>query len=536
MKRTREVGPEAVWPVSRAMLTRAVEKACDDAQGKGVDGPFLEVMEGLGAGPAALRFSASLETAAYLHAFQEAGPVDVGWVHYPFRANERFGCYLLNGNPGLLDVDDPAIRPEKALKERARTSILGGQAGEITVWPGDRLGPGRVAVSALPDGGIRFIAGYVLRDGCHACDLLGSAEIAFDFDDKGGLLGSEVASMGKVIHTAVGGRVTLSLEAPSKEPGRWQAFRLPSPDILRLESKAHVPARSGRDKPSERWTFEALAPGRVLLNFRCVPAGPPKGLSSSLASFLVVVHEDRKTMNAFLHGVFAPVVERRLEEMKSPRAGRVVMDVVGVHGDVARVDIRPRNPESDDWAVVYLRWVKGDWGVLSVARDFEADFYLREGIPLELRGPLKRRGLFAPLAADVCSSLRDVLSGALQRQGTLEERVPFEDPTGKGSGDACRITWTGTGETFEGLPQVSRSIRALLVEKGWSEDVSCAADGPLGTAAGFRKDGALILVRVIVEPDEGAGLLSNRPVSLWELLPEEWNYTITLSGVIPPSF
>ena len=528
------VGPEAVLRVSERALVETAMRECADEGSRGIEGCFLKVMEGLGASPEALRFSASLDSAACMHAFQEAGPVDVGWVYYPFRANERFGCYLLNGSPGLLDVDDPDLRLDKVLKERTRVLSPEEKISQITVWPGDRTGPGRLASVSLPESGLRFIASYVLRDGCHACRTVGSAEIAFDFDDQGSFLGTDVVSLGKVLHTVVGGSVTLALKAPTEAGGRWQAIRLPSFTILDLESKARVPPRPGQKTRTEAWTFRALEPGRVLVTFRHISPDAPSGLPDDLASFLVVIHEDREALNDLLDDVFSPVVEKRLEEMGSPRAGRVVMEVVGVHGDLARVDIRPQRRDTDDRAVVYLRRVNGAWSVLCVARDFDEAFFEEQGVPPELQGPTKIAQPFEPLSADTCSELCEAVSGALKSRGTIREKVPFEDYAGKGFGEACRITWTGTGEDFPEIPLVARSVRTVLEGRGWVEDSAYVADGPLGTAAGFRKEGALILLRVIMEPSEDAGLLSNRPVSIWELLPEERIYAITLCGAKQP--
>ncbi len=528
------VGPGAVWPVSPGAVAGVVMQECDTSGDEGIEGCFLRVMEDLGASPEALRFSGSLDSAAFLHAFQEAGLVDLGWVVYPFRANERLGCYLLNGSPGLVDVDDPDRWPMKALTEQTGALNAGRRIRDLSVWPGDRVGPGDLAATALPEGGVRFIAGYVLREGCHACDTVGSAEFAFDFDGEGTFLGTELVSMGRVVHTVVRESVTLSLKAPEEGGVSWQAVRLPASHTLRLESKARIPSHSGRKTLGERWSFRAIQPGRILVAFRRNPSDGPEGLPDSLASFLVVIHEDREALNAHLGGLFAPVVETRLKEMGSPRAGKVDMEVVGVHGDVARVDIRPRTPDTRAWAMVYLRRKHGEWQVSGMAQSFDPDFFADEGIPRELQGPVEIGDPCVPVSVDDCVSVRDAVSKALARPGSMDESVWFRDYAGKEFGEACRITWTGNGEIFSGLEHVSRSIHGVLQELGWTEDPVYAADGPLGTAAGFRKQDALILLRVLMEPSEEAGLLSNQPVSMRELLPEEWVYTITLHCVMQP--
>ena len=528
------VGPAAVWQGSMRTLRAAVEEQCARPGPAGLEPCFYEVMERLGSSPAAVRFSRSLEQAGCLRAFQEAGPVDVGWVHYPFRANELNGCILVNGTPARLDVDDPAFWPLASLKGDARYRALREAFPDLSIWPGDRAGPGRLALERLPGNGGRFVAGYELRNGCHACEIVGSVDFAFDFDGNGRFLGSRVASMGTILHVVAGRGVALSVEASPEGGEAWQAVRLPPAGTLRLKSKVRTPAR-GKDLPGvEAWTFLALRPGRVLVDLRRMRSGPGDPLPAARASFLVVIHEDETGLESALAEVFAPIIDRRLEEMGSPRAGKVVTRVRGVHGDLARVDIHPRNPESDAWAMVYLKRRQGGWEILSMGRSYPASFYRSQGIPHDLRGPVDPEAPLVPLSLDTCKDLRDAFSEALGLKGDLREAVAFQDPAGRSRGEGCRITLTGTGDRLPGLSETADAVRAVLEKRGWTEDPACAADGPLGTAGGYRKDEGLVLYRVVVEPAPGAGLLSNRPVSTAELLPEERLFTIVIEGAERP--
>lgn len=62
----------------------------------------------------------------------------------------------------------------------------------MTLWPGGRNGTSYPASQALSGGGRRFIAGYVLRNVCHACETVGTARYAFDFDRAGTFLGAKL--------------------------------------------------------------------------------------------------------------------------------------------------------------------------------------------------------------------------------------------------------------------------------------------------------------------------------------------------------
>jgi hypothetical protein len=515
-------------------LREAVLEQCRDGRPGGLEPCFYEVMERLGSSPAAVRFSRSLETAGVLRALQEAGPVDAAWVHYPFRANELNGCILVNGTPARLDLDDPAHWPLDSLKQDARYRSLEEAFPDLSVRPGDRAGPGRIALETLPENGLAFVAGYELRNGCRACEIVGSVDLAFDFDRNGTFLGSRVASMGTLLHVQAGESVILSVEIPPDAKGGWQAVRLPPAGALRLKGKVRRPALREGAPEIEAWTFRALRPGRYLVNLRRMPGGSGDTFPEGRASFLVVVHKDEAVLGSALAEVFAPIIDQRLEEIGSHRAGKVDILVRGVHGDIARVDIFPRNPASDAWAMVYLERSPDGWEVVAMGRSFPEAFYREHDIALDLRGPVDPGDPLVPLSTDRCGELLHALSEALGVQGALEEAVPVRDPAGPFRGEGCRVTLAGTGERLPGLSETAGMVRALLEKRGWTEDPACAADGPLGTAGGFRKEGALVLYRVVVEPTLEAGLLSNRPVSMAELLPEERLYTIVVEGVRRP--
>ncbi len=523
-----DVGPEAVWQVGKETLRTAMAEHCNEEETGGVHECFVNVMEILGAGPAAVRFSASLESAAFLYALEQAGPVDVGWVHHPFRAHEKYGCILLNGSPSRLDVDRPEFMPLKALNRDVRYQAIKEAFPDVSVWPRERIGPGNVAVEELADGGRRFVVGYELLNGGHACELVGSADFAFDFDEEGVFLESRLFAMGAVLHTVAGRTVTLTLETGSGETGRWQMVRLPPPESLRLKSKGVGPGRKGGE--IETWTFFAGDPGRTLLDFRRVNPDPEVSFPNARSSFLVVVHEGEKDLESALGNVFGQVINSELREIDSPRAGKVVLSIKGVHKDLARVDITPRDPLGDEWAMVYLKQHQGEWKILGMGRSFSPSFYKSNGIPPELQGPLDEEAPYVPLPLKTCNDLLNTLSDSLALEGALEESVPFFDYFGLSYGEGCRVKLKGTGDLVPGLMEVMKKIRSLLEGKGYVENPAYAADGPLGTATGFQKDESLVLVKVVVEPAEEVGLLSNRPLSMDELLPEERLYTIVING------
>ena len=85
----------------------------------------------------------------------------------------------------------------------------------------------------LPDGGQRFIFLYPIRDYCHACEIVGYAEVAFDFDASGNFLGPRLLSLYEAdgeptypqyepVPTPVAGSDGMVLN--TKENGEWIAY------------------------------------------------------------------------------------------------------------------------------------------------------------------------------------------------------------------------------------------------------------------------------------------------------------------------
>src|SRR5207253_1609130 len=128
----------------------------------------------------------------FLRDFREAGPVDVAYVEYVFRANENLAYYLVNSGPSLIDVDDLKILPTSSLESDERYKAIKARYPSVSIWPGDRNSTGYPIVEALANGGERFVVSYWLQNSCHACERIGSVQFAFDFDKNGKFLGTHL--------------------------------------------------------------------------------------------------------------------------------------------------------------------------------------------------------------------------------------------------------------------------------------------------------------------------------------------------------
>jgi hypothetical protein len=186
------VGPEAVWEPPPDFLA-AFHASCHTLAGPGFGACFVEAMERAGASPSAVAFARRIHFEGYLAAFRDAGRVDLGWAVYPFRANENGVCFLLNGEPATIDVDE-ASRVRSALSGSPSYAAIERAHPRAAVFPGDRFHAVAIVEEGRPGGGQRFLVPYLLRDGCHACALVGRLVLAFDFDAGGRLVRTTVAS------------------------------------------------------------------------------------------------------------------------------------------------------------------------------------------------------------------------------------------------------------------------------------------------------------------------------------------------------
>lgn len=137
-----------------------------------------QAMEQDGASPDAVAFFGL--TGWFLSDIQDTGPVQVGTIFTPWRANENSQIALLGGVPQVvyLEREIPTFEAEAskdflALKAARPNAIFWGHS------------PGFEGVDTSPQGGQRFVFRYRVLDGCHACAILGYIRVGFDFAPDG---------------------------------------------------------------------------------------------------------------------------------------------------------------------------------------------------------------------------------------------------------------------------------------------------------------------------------------------------------------
>ena len=296
--RAERVGAAAVWNPSPEALT-AIRQKCGEADPTHIERCFLNEMKVAGASPEALEFAESLAASLgvfYLRAFRHVERVDVAYIEYAFRANELEGVLLVNGTPSPIDVDDDRFTPDAEMKKNAAYAALAEQYPRISVWPGDRFDGKLPTVTSTGWGVQTFLVQYTLRDGCHACAVVGTATLGFNFDTQGNFQGARVASVVSAtaaaqaaaiptnstgfdvaggmeqIRVLAGKQFSITLNANHTTGYAWRLTKPLDPAMLRqISDDYHAATSDAVGAPGEEvWTFESIAAGNIELDFEYV--------------------------------------------------------------------------------------------------------------------------------------------------------------------------------------------------------------------------------------------------------------------------
>jgi hypothetical protein len=194
-----KITERAEWKMPADFVANA-HRACDAGASGGFANCFTGQMAKSGASDDAVSFTRTLfrgngGDVGILTGFQAVGPVDLGWVTYPLRANTNYGLLLLNGKPKIVNAEDMKHLDHKGLEQSFQFQDVKKQFPRVDVWPGDRDGKTWPTSQTGPDGGLQFTIGYPLINGCHACAHEGTAIFSWNFDAKGKFKGTQFIGM-----------------------------------------------------------------------------------------------------------------------------------------------------------------------------------------------------------------------------------------------------------------------------------------------------------------------------------------------------
>ncbi|MBV8864014.1 MAG: protease inhibitor I42 family protein [Acidobacteriaceae bacterium] len=267
----------AVWHPPTDFRSRVLT-ACEN-RGAAFGQCFADQMKAAGASPEALAFTRLIHGDGFIQAFRPVARVGVASVFYPFRANENYGLYLINGQPAAVNIDDLQRLPQDQMDFDPAYAAAKNSYSNADLWPGDRSSTSALLALIFPGGSQQFVAGYRVQAGCHACAVLGQAFFSFNFDPAGKFTGTEFSGFSphyafseiasdKQFSVKPGSRFTLVLPSNRSTGYAWQLGSVAASVLQSLGHKYDLPGttRLGQEG-HELWTFQAVKPGQSTLHF-----------------------------------------------------------------------------------------------------------------------------------------------------------------------------------------------------------------------------------------------------------------------------
>jgi hypothetical protein len=267
----------------------AVKASCQDLHPDKLQDCFAGEMKKAGASTAAVEFSTQLGEPGFVRDFRVAGPVDVAYVLYPYRANENQSWLIVNGDPAAIDVDNSKLVTiaARALKNNSAYTGLAKAHPDLSPWPGDRYSTEMPDVEMGAKGGVHIIVNYRLREKCHSCAVLGHAWYSFEFDARGLFAGARLMAISVTrdkapmmratsktgstpVGSTVGEELTIALPVKDAAASEWTLAKALDSAKVRLIEHSHVapPAGNGAAGTEELWKFAALGAGTAEIAFQ----------------------------------------------------------------------------------------------------------------------------------------------------------------------------------------------------------------------------------------------------------------------------
>ncbi len=277
----------AVWAPGMSMM-QAIRDSCSKSNYPGFGKCFVKQMAEFGASQQAITFAKMTGNEGFMRDFKNTGKVDVAYSVFPFRANENQVCFLVNGYPNMINVDDYNLLSKVDYKSNKVYLELLEQYPNTSIWPGDRSGTEFPVVYKLKDGGQFFIFNYQLHNGCHACKVIGYANLGFSFNKEGKFLGVKIiniinsellkkdisglkknnSEVRKII-VKEGKSFNIILESNRTTGYEWQIANTPEVKIVKFAGKEYLPANNGLMGAggNEVWNFVANMKGQTEIKF-----------------------------------------------------------------------------------------------------------------------------------------------------------------------------------------------------------------------------------------------------------------------------
>jgi hypothetical protein len=191
----KPVVPTDVWQPPQNLVA-TVNKVCGNpSDGRKYADCFMAQMAKAGAPIGAVGFTREFYKEnhgeiAILTRVTQAGKINVGWVVYPLHQPSNYGLFLVNGDPKFVNTEDLKQLDQKAMEQSFQYQDVKNQFPKVALFSGDRDGRTWPNSQAGPSGGLQFIVGYPLRDGCPSCANAGNALFTWNFTADGKFTGT----------------------------------------------------------------------------------------------------------------------------------------------------------------------------------------------------------------------------------------------------------------------------------------------------------------------------------------------------------
>ena len=188
------IGPESIWKPGDEKIAQMREECAKDIYPV-FEKCLIEKMQEFGASPKALEFTQLLMKEEYpfcfMSSFCDMGIVDVTEVSCPFMANTMGFTLLVNGDPRIvLPGKQEYLNNIDISKDPLYPSIIK-KFPKAALWFRGNF----VKMESTFRNGQRFIWKHSVMNGCSACEVAGSATVAYDFDKTGRFAGTKLLTL-----------------------------------------------------------------------------------------------------------------------------------------------------------------------------------------------------------------------------------------------------------------------------------------------------------------------------------------------------
>jgi hypothetical protein len=177
------ISAKAIWQISKPAMEKIMD--CLKEKTEKSSECIIKVMRKNDASSEAREFTKELDSRNFMQSFEDFGPIDVVRTH-AIAADYSEGYYLVNGNPRIIDINDleklnkldfKALPEGKSLLKKYPNAFL------------TQVADYSFTLQKHSQGGRSFIFIFPIKDGCKACDIIGYADVAFNFDQNNNFLG-----------------------------------------------------------------------------------------------------------------------------------------------------------------------------------------------------------------------------------------------------------------------------------------------------------------------------------------------------------